>query len=150
MFISPFINNGWPAKIKEQCKPYFRRRNELCINLSCLLWGNRVLIVSTLWKCYHWTIYECHPGIARIKTLARSYFWWPSLDEIIETCIKQCKICHVNKTMPASVPIHHWEWTTKPWVQIHIDFAGLYLGKMVVVLTDTYSKWMDIYSIFDI
>ena len=38
------INNGWPAKIEEQCKPYLRRRNELCFNLSCLQWGNRVVI----------------------------------------------------------------------------------------------------------
>ena len=30
------INNGGPSKIEEQCKPYLRRRNELCINLSRL------------------------------------------------------------------------------------------------------------------
>ena len=52
--------------------------------------------------------------------------------------------------MPASAPIHYWERTTKPWVRIDIDFAGSYLGKMFLVLTDGYSKWMDIYSMCDI
>ena len=52
--------------------------------------------------------------------------------------------------MPASAPIHYWEQTTKPWVRIDIDFAGSYLGKMFLVLTDGYSKWMDIYSMCDI
>ena len=33
-----YINNGLPAKIEKQCKPYLRRRNELFINLSCLQW----------------------------------------------------------------------------------------------------------------
>ena len=52
--------------------------------------------------------------------------------------------------MPASAPIRHWERTAKPWVRIHIDFAGPYLCKMFLVLTDAYSKWMDIYSMSDI
>ena len=85
-----------------------------------------------------------------MKALARSYFWWPSLGEMIETCVKQCKTCQVNQSMPASAPIHHWEPTAKPWVRIHIDFARPYLGKMFLVLTDGYSKWMDIYSMSDI
>ena len=85
-----------------------------------------------------------------MKALVRSYFWWPSLDEMIETCVKQCKTCQVNQNMPASAPIHHWERTTNPWVRIHIDFAGSYLGKMFLVVTDAYSKWMKIYSMSDI
>ena len=52
--------------------------------------------------------------------------------------------------MPASAPIHHWERTTKPWFQSHIYFTGAYLGKIILVLTDTYSKWMDINSMSDI
>ena len=59
---------------------------------------------------------------------------------MIETCVKQCKTCQVHQSMPASAPIHNWERTAKPWVGIHIDFAGPYLGKMFLVLTDTYSK----------
>ena len=27
--VMDYINNGCPAKIEEQCKPYLRRRNEL-------------------------------------------------------------------------------------------------------------------------
>ena len=69
---------------------------------------------------------------------------------MIETCVKQCKTCQVNQNMPASGPIHHWEGTTKPWVQTDIDFAGSYLRKMFLVLIDGYSKWMDIYSMCDI
>ena len=81
-----YINNEWPAKIEEQCKPYLRRRNELCINLSCLQWGNRVVILFQLCEHVINELHDCHPGIVRMKVPARFYFWWPSLDEIIEMC----------------------------------------------------------------
>ena len=150
--VMDYINNGWPAKIEEQYKPYliYLRRNELCVNLSCLQLGNRVVIPFQLRESVINELHNCHPGVVRMKALARSYFWWHSLDEMIETCVKQCKTWQVNQNMPASAPIHHWERTTRPWVRIHIDFAGPYLGKMFLVLTDTYSKWMDIYSMSDI
>ena len=104
-----YINNEWPAKTEEQCKPYLRRRNELCINLSCLHWGNRVVILFQLRELVINKLHDCHPEIVRMKALAGSYFWWPSLDEMIETCVKQCKTCQVNQNMPALAPIHHWE-----------------------------------------
>ena len=133
--VMDYINNGWPAKIEELCKPYLRRRNELCINLSCLQWGNRVVIPFHLCERVINELHDSHPGIVRMKALVRSYFLWPSLDEMIETCVKQCKTCQVNQNMTASAPIHHWERTTKSWVRIHIDFTGPYLGKMFLVLT---------------
>ena len=148
--VMDYINNGWPAKLEELCKPYLRRRNEICINLSCLQWGNRVVIPFQLCERVINELHDSHPGILRMKALVRSYFSWSSLDEMIETCVEQCKTCQVNQNMPASAPFHHWERTTKSWVRIHIDFAGPYLGKMFLVLTDTYSKWMDIYSMSDI
>ena len=65
-----YINNGWPAKIEEQCKPYLRRRNELCISLSCLQWGNRVAIPFQLRENVINEVHEFHPEIVRRKALA--------------------------------------------------------------------------------
>ena len=108
------INNGWPAKIEEQWKPCLRRRSELCINLSCLHWGCRVVISLQFRERVINKLHDCHLGVVRMKSLPQLYFWWLSLDEMIETYIKQCKMCQVNQNMPASAPIHHWEQTTKP------------------------------------
>ena len=137
-----YINNGWPAKIEEQCKPYLRRRNELCINLSYLQWGNRVAIPFQLRENVINELHELHPEIVRRKALAWSHFWWPLLDEMNEIYVKQYKTCQVNQRIPSSAPVNNWKQTTKPWVWIHFRFEGCYLGKMFLILTDTYSKLM--------
>ena len=66
-----YINNEWLAKTEEQCKPYLRRRNELCINLSCLQWENRFVIQFQLSESVINKLHDCHPGIVRMKALAR-------------------------------------------------------------------------------
>jgi hypothetical protein len=43
------------------------------------------------------------------------------------------------------VPIHPWEWPSKPWQRIHIDFAGPLLEKQFLVVVDAHSKWQKIF-----
>lgn len=38
-------------------------------------------------------LHNDHPGMARMKNLARSYLWWPGLDAEIEDKVKSCKLC---------------------------------------------------------
>ena len=39
-----FVLCGWPSKVNKQHKPYFCSRNELAVESSCLIWGNKVVI----------------------------------------------------------------------------------------------------------
>ena len=43
-YVIDFILCGWPSKVNEQLRPYFCRRNELAVEGSCLIWGNKVVI----------------------------------------------------------------------------------------------------------
>ena len=88
-------------------------------------------------------LHENHPGIVRMKALARSYIWWPNIDNDIEMTVKLCNSCQMNQTMPSKAAIHPWEKTTAPWMRIHVDFAGLFLEKMFLIIYDSYSKWID-------
>ncbi len=38
--------------------------------------------------------------------------------------------------------LHPWEWPSKPWSRLHLDFAGPFLGHYYLVLVDAYSKWI--------
>ncbi len=92
-------------------------------------------------------LHQCHPGISRMKALARSYFWWPKLDDDIESLAKNCSTCQEHRKAPATAPLHPWEWPEKPWKRIHIDYAGPFLGHMFLILVDAHSKWMDVYPV---
>ena len=89
-------------------------------------------------------LHEVHPGISRMKALARSFVWWPGIDKDIEMTVKSCKQCCCNQSDPTSAPIHPWENPTSPWERIHIDYAGPFLGKMflIVVYASFFNLWL--------
>jgi len=44
------------------------------------------------------------------------------------------------------VPLHPWQWPARPWTRLHIDFAGPVDGKMLLVIVDSHSKWIEVFS----
>ena len=81
--------------------------------------------------------------MTRMKALARMYVWWPGSDKDIEDSVSSCSDCQINQSAPPSAPLHPWSWSTRPWVRLHLDFAGPFLGKVYLVLIDSHSKWIE-------
>ena len=79
-----------------------------------------------------------------MKALARSYLWWPKIDEDIERKVKRCEICQSTRCLPARAPLHPWEWPTRPWSRLHLDYAGPFLGRMFLIVIDSHSKWLEV------
>ena len=69
-------------------------------------------------------LHEGHPGISRMKSLARGIVWWPKLDADQETLVRSCKACQENQKCCLKVQLHPWEWPAEPW-----------LGCMLISLT---------------
>ena len=59
-------------------------------------------------------LHQSHPGMSRMKSLARRYVWWPGVDKEIETCVKQCELCQVSQKAPPVVPLHPWLHPNRP------------------------------------
>ena len=59
---------------------------------------------------------------------------------------KTCDVCLAVKQSPPTAPLHPWTWPAKPWTRIHVDFAGLFLGKMFFVVVDAHSKWPEVFD----
>ena len=78
-----------------------------------------------------------------MKSLARSYIWWPGMDAEIDNLVKSCPVCQQSCPAPANAPLHSWEWPSEPWSRLHLDFAGPFMGHMLFILVDTHSKWLD-------
>ena len=143
-----FVLQGWPLKVEDEAlKPYFTRREELSVHAGCLLWGTRVVIPPQGREEVLNTLHESHPGIVRMKNLARSYVWWPKMDTHLEGKVKSCVTCQSHQKTPACSPLHPWEWPGRPWARVHIDYAGPFMGKMFLLIIDAHSKWMDIHCV---
>ena len=88
-------------------------------------------------------LHEGHPGMARMKSLARMYVWWPGIGDDIEKTVRQCTDCQLHQSTPAVAPLNPWQWPTRPWARLHLDFAGPLKGKMYLVVVDAHSKWIE-------
>ena len=73
-----------------------------------MLWGSRVIVPEKGRKQALELLHVAHPGIVRMKSLARAYMWWPAMNDDIELCVKQCTI---SRKMPPVAPLHPWDRT---------------------------------------
>ena len=136
---------GWPdQQLGEEFKPFTSRKDELSLQDGCILWGSRVVIPPQGREPVLEELHESHPGICKMKALARSYVWWPKMDHDIEHLVKTCTACQETRAAPPGAPLHPWEWPAKPWSRLHLDFAGPYLDHMFLVIVDAHSKWLDV------
>ena len=75
-----YTQSGWPHQIPQKLKHFADRRNELTVEEGCLLWEYRVLIPGKLRLKLLQELHRDHPGVVRMKAIARSYMWWQGLD----------------------------------------------------------------------
>lgn len=111
---------------------------------DCLMWGQRVIVPPNLRQQVLEDLHTGHPGVVKMKALARSYVWWPNIDSQIEEKSKTCMSCQQNQRAPSLSPLHPWSWPEGPWQRIHIDFAGPFEGRMFLVVVDAHSKWPEV------
>ncbi|XDV15015.1 hypothetical protein PO909_015169 [Leuciscus waleckii] len=138
------VLRGEVGEMSPFLRPYVIRRNELTVESGCLLWGSRVIIPPPLRQRVLEELHSGHCGVVRMKEIARSYLWWPSVDSEIEEKAKMCSACQKLRNTPQPAPLHPWQWPEELWVRVHIDFAGPLEDHMFFVLLDAHSKWPEV------
>ena len=135
----------FPKSEDPTLKPYQQRSTELNVHQGCILWGNRVVIPDSLRENVLNEIHSGHVGVVKMKSLSRTYVWWPGLDKDIEKLCKTCAGCSYVKNAPPRSQVHPWSWPSSPWYRLHIDFAGPFKGAMFLIVVDAYSKWPEVF-----
>ncbi|XP_018407383.1 PREDICTED: uncharacterized protein K02A2.6-like [Cyphomyrmex costatus] len=95
-------------------------------------------------------LHSGHFGVVKMKSLARSHCWWPTIDKDLEQLARNCVNCNEHRNNPPKVEVHVWEAPSAPMQRIHIDFAGPFLGKMFLLMIDAFSKWPEVHIVKDI
>ena len=129
-----------------EMKCFFARREGLSTIDNCILFGERVIVPACLRSRVLKLMHNGHPGIERMKAIARSYVYWPLIDSDIAEMVKSYKACaSAAKTQPHNAPIP-WPKCSAPWQRVHMDFAGPIDGLYFLLVIDAYSKWPEIIS----
>ena len=138
--IRTLIQQGWSTGTDD---PQLNRKDELSVLDNCVLCGSRVVIPVVGRETLLQQLHEAHPGVSKMKSLARCYIWWPKIDSDIENLVRSCEKCQSSRGTPTKAPVHPWEWPHRPWSRLHIDHAGPYLGHLYFIVVDAHSKCID-------
>ncbi|CAB0020543.1 unnamed protein product [Nesidiocoris tenuis] len=142
------IQRGDKMPSDDRFAPYKRREHELTVDKSCLMWGYRVVVPSKLRSSVLSKLHETHMGATKMKSHARSFFWWPSLDRDIESVAARCETCCKFRSTPPPSVLKPWPWPSTVWTRLHIDFFGPVNQKInYFVLEDATSKWIEAFQV---
>nr|CAH8861138.1 unnamed protein product [Trichobilharzia regenti] len=144
--VQQYLRCGWPSRIDcPDLKQFYQRRHSLSLVNDCIMFGERVVVPRSLQQKVISQLHFTHPGIGRMKSLARCYVYWPNIDRELEVMVRSCSRCARALKMPIKTALQPWPNPGKPWSRIHIDFAGPINGKQFLVVIDAYSKWPEVF-----
>ena len=143
--VKKWLSQGWADTDDhaEELRPYRQRKEELSLQDGCILWGSRVVVPEQGRKLVIEELHAEHQGMSRMKSLGRSFVWWPNMDADVQERVKRCEVCQAHQKVPAAAPLHPWEWPELPWCRLHADYAGPFMGKMFLLIMDAHSKWLE-------
>ncbi|CAK1603709.1 unnamed protein product [Parnassius mnemosyne] len=140
-----YVLEGWPKKVNDpEIKPYSLCKLELSYENGCLMRGHKIVIPGSLRDRVISELHTSHMGIVKTKAEARSRFWFPGIDGVLERMIGSCEICMQLRAAPPRVHISPWKYPADPFRRIHLDFLGPINGHMYLVIVDAYSKWVEV------
>lgn len=146
-----FMENGWPpspkAILSGEVKFFFNCKDALSLINDCIIFRDRTLIPHRYRNQILHSLHETHPGMTRMKALARSYVYWPGLDNDIKDLVHQCAPCQEVAKAPIKATLSSWPLPMKPWERVHADYAGPIHDKWYLVLVDAYSKWPEVFQV---
>ena len=83
-----------------------------------------------------------------MEILARSYVYWPGINENNEDLVLSCAPCQIIQNVPKAKDFVNWNTENRDWERVHIDFLDFEHYKILIIV-DAYSKWVDAYVTWD-
>uniref|UniRef100_A0A914XL16 RNA-directed DNA polymerase n=1 Tax=Plectus sambesii TaxID=2011161 RepID=A0A914XL16_9BILA len=138
-----WIQHGWPKMEPSHAHllPFFRQKDVLSEQHGVILrYNQQVVIPPPLQSLTLRKLHYAHAGTVKMKQAARTYVWWPGIDQHIEALVKKCVPC--SQVAPHPAPVYQpWPDPDQPWERLHIDFAGPYMGEKWLIVIDAKSKF---------
>ncbi|XP_062538690.1 uncharacterized protein K02A2.6-like [Armigeres subalbatus] len=148
--VKQFVQTVWPSnqsKISDpQLQQFYQRRGSLAIVSDCLTYGERLVIPSKFRDRVLRVLHKGHPGVERMRSIARNYVYWPGIDEQINHRVRTCVECSRAAKTNSKTNMESWPTPEKPWQRIHADYAGPVDGNYYLIVVDAFGKWPEVIS----
>lgn len=143
-----FVNTSWPSKKTDLSDPsvqqFYLRRDSLTIVADCLMYGERLVVPPMFRKRVLHQLHKGHPGVERMRSIARQYVYWPHIDADIANLVQTCTACASVAKTDRKTSLESWPAPEKPWQRVHLDYAGPQDGWYYLILVDCFSKWPEV------
>nr|VZH96691.1 unnamed protein product [Spirometra erinaceieuropaei] len=134
-----YVQTCWPiTALAGDLRQLFLRRASVSVVDSCLMFADRMVIPSSLRPTVLRQFHAAHPGTSRMKSIARSFVYWPGIDGDIDDLVRRCSRCQQAAKMPPRQPPIPWQPPERPWSRLHIDFAGPLNGVSYLILATSF------------
>nr|XP_037284101.1 uncharacterized protein K02A2.6-like [Rhipicephalus microplus] len=144
--VRKYTREGWPKKLDTETTEiadFYKRRHELSVSEELLYWGHRFVVPTAARGKLLRLLHEAHQGISTMKAKARSLFWWPGVEQDIERVAATCQNCVQALPMAQAKEPVNWPETHERWSRLHVDYAGPVKGKMLLIVVDAHTKWIE-------
>jgi len=95
--------HGWPIQrstVPDQIQCFWNVRNEISVIDGVVFRNDKFVIPSTLRDKLVTFAHEGHMGMSKCKSRLRQFYWWPNLNESVETRVRSCPCC--SETSPTT------------------------------------------------
>ena len=79
-----------------------------------------------------------------MKALARSFVWWPGMNDDLKSIVKECNQCQLTRHSPPQALLHPWNFPVSSCERLHADCTWPFLGQMYLIVIDAFSKWLEV------
>ncbi|XP_053685985.1 uncharacterized protein K02A2.6-like [Sabethes cyaneus] len=148
--VKQFVQTAWPSDQSTfndpQLQQFYQRRDSLSVVSDCLTYGERLVIPTKFQDRVLRLLHKGHPGVERMRSVARNYVYWPGIDEQITQRVRSCVECSRAAKTNSKTNLESWPAPEKPWQRIHADYAGPVDGNYYLIVVDAFSKWPEVIS----
>jgi hypothetical protein len=138
--------DGWPKHrkdVSDDLAPFFNKKESFSIANGLLLYGSRMVIPTALRQDMLGRIHDGHLGVSKCRERAKMSVWWPGLSKQIFNLVHNCQLCHTLAPAQRKEPLQATPLPPGPWQKLGMDIAT-YRGSNYLVVTDYFSRWLEI------
>jgi Integrase zinc binding domain len=138
------IKNNWKQAVMK-CKRSIKQETTRYTSRMTVMFDYRLVVPRKLRLKILEEMHKTHLRIVKMKSLARSYFWWPGITEDIEQMINKCRYCYSARSNPQKITKEKWPSLDIPWERVNVDFF-MYQRQNYLLLVDAFSKWSEVFK----